>query len=472
MYVRLSIFCMFGALGQVFGWTSLMKHDPIYLFSTQPHAYLMLESAKVGLYDCCCDTKQDFTTFAITPYYQKARRGRNYQRERVPLGDLEGRWHILGMIYGDKPSTGRPPLGNQILKARMAIYGNTDTPNELNVDPKKEFGYYSVPLDYRKAGARFEWSFNPVCDFGFTILGGVTDIKQTTTFACRFVNLDPDPNGSQDELIKDRTKFTQSQLENARCFVTTESAAKTILHEQGYDLCDYQKTTVEDIHFRVWWRHPFRMNKDLDPYHWPQFIFTPYAAFQASIDVAQRIDRKFNKEERDGTKIFSLSTGNDGHHAVGFTAGFLIDFDETVEIGIEGGFMHFFSRDITDFRIPTSKVQSGVFPCVTDVKREPGRNYHFRATLHANCFLDHLSASVEYVFADHSEDRIKLKEEDPNFFPWEIECKSKWMSQVLVTSLNYDISPNAGIGFALQWPLMQRNSYRTTTVAGTVRFTF
>jgi hypothetical protein len=461
---------------QVHAWTSLMKHDPVYVYSTEPHAYLLMDPAKARLlgYQCDPDYVPGWMTFAITPYYQKAKRGRDYDRQRAQLGDLEGRWDILGMIYGNKPATGRPATGEQIIRAREAIYGSPLPPNSINVDPAHLFGYYSVPIDYRKAGVRTEWSFNPICwNWGVTIQCGVTDLKQTNSV---LVDLSVEKFAGTVDQISERTDLTHDQIEDARNFVTTETDARTILQQQGYDLCDFQKTTVEDVHIRLWWRRPFLVNSLRDPQEWPIFIFTPYIVGQVSIDVAHKLDRMFGTPHADkGAEIFGLSAGNDKHLAVGFIGGFFIDFIETVEIGIEGGMLHFFSRDIKDFRLPnfdSDDVQFSVFPYATDVNLQPGRNYFFRANLHADYFIDHLSACVEYTFVDHSEDEIELLRPDPDFFPDIIECRSKWMAQMLLTALNYDISPNITLGFGIQWPLMQRNSYRTTTVLGTLRCTF
>lgn len=444
-----------------------MRSDPVYVYSTEPHAYLMIDSAKMRLCGCCCeDYGNDWTTFAITPYYQKATRGRDYERRRVELGDLEGKWGILGMIYGNTPATALQPLGNQIIAARKAIYGSPLPPTEINIDSNTQlYGFYSVPIDYRKVGVRGEWSINPINDFGVTVQFGVTDVKQTNTM---LVNLDP--GSAFDTQIKANTGFTQKQLDASREFVTTESDTRTILEQQGYRLCDFQKTTVEDVHLRLWWRRPFQVNSHRDPNVWPHFFFTPYVVGQVSFDVAH----KLGQTDEIGDRVFATPTGNNRHLAVGFIGGFLLDFEETVEFGIEGGMLHFFARNVSNLRIPNidHEVQSSVFPFSTNVNLKPGRNYFFRATFHAEDFLEHLSANVEYVFVDHSHDEIELLVADPNFFPGQIECRSKWMAQVLLTALNYDISPNIQLGFGVQWPLMQRNSYRTTTVLGTLRCTF
>jgi hypothetical protein len=73
----------------------------------------------------------------------------------------------------------------------------------------------------------------------------------------------------------------------------------------------------------------------------------------------------------------------------------------------------------------------------------------------------------------HTEDTFKLV--DPTqaqidaFRPDDLKCRSKFQTQILNTSLYFEISPNITLGFAAQWPIMQRNSYRSTTFLGTIR---
>jgi hypothetical protein len=118
-------------------------------------------------------------------------------------------------------------------------------------------------------------------------------------------------------------------------------------------------------------------------------------------------------------------------------------------------------------------VQKGIYPFPTTVKRTPGINGNFGILFHAYHFLDCLSFHAEYAFIRHCEDKIKVLNDPINAFrPRQLECLTKWTSQMLTTAFNYDISPNLILGVGAQWPTRQRNAYRSTTLFGSIIGTF
>lgn len=485
------IFCLWSA--DSIAISSLAKNDPYPVYSTKyPYCHL-LERTKNYLkgWDNCY--KRSWMSASVSPFFQKANRGRTYEREKVPLGDLEGRWNMLGMTYGPVPE-GQTLVDKQLGAAKLALFEPNLLPtgNDPNsvvpmssilTDSTERVGYFSVPLKYRKQGARFEVCFQPFEDFGFMIQGGYADIKQTLT---DFVNLTI--NFTQVE--EAGLKFEAEDLEIINCYLMTQSTANKIFLQQGLDVCDFRDTSFEDLRFAVWFRHMFEVNRNNCEY--PEFLFIPFAAFEASVPIAKKRDR---------TKAFALPFGNDGHSSVAFTAGIHIDFYETIEIGIHGGMTHFFSRDIDNYRLPNARLQgtmnpklagnfalqTGVFPFATSVKVQPGRNTHFGALLHAYRFIGKLSFHAEYIQVNHDEDDITVTgvntgvnagqpnavdDENRVFYPEQQECFSKFQSQFLNTMFNYEISPNISLGFGVQWPLNQRNAYRSTTIIGSITGTF
>lgn len=489
--------------GRLQGFSTLAKNDPYPLFSTTyPYSYL-LDSTKNYLKgivdnsscncDCDCNTncdrgcdsscdsacppyKRDYFSIAFSGIYQKANRGSNYDRQKdLPLGELENVWGILPMLYGiPNPGPGALPtqIGNQLVAAKQALFPAvtppTTTPvpdNLIVVDDNELVGFASAPIRYRKHGIRFESALQPHEDIGLLIQGGYADIKQTLTV---LTNLGKSATASGCGL-------TDPFIATVNCILMTHSAYTAIFKQQFLDdctntqnVCDFRKGSFEDLRFSVWLRHIFQANcgRECD---WPAFLFTPFLFFEAALGLS--VDQDF-------TKLLSLPFGNNRHNSLGFTAGFTIDFIDTIEIGFHGGITHFTGRDLKNYRLPTHPTQSGIFPFATDIHLKPGSNHHFACSMHAYRFLGKMSAWVEFEYMNHAQDSITILDEglrtaDPAIFiPCQRECMSKFTALFLTTVLNYEISPNFMLGFGVQWPLQQRNSYRSTTVLGTLRATF
>ncbi len=219
--------------GSLLGISTLAKNDPYPPFSYACQYKCLLRKSLEHLKETCilihedCRKKcyqedvylpceNDFNTrwtnhfsLAFSGYYQKASCSRNYDREKVPLGDLKGRWHMLGMLYGPVPTAivpGAPVFpenltGKRLGEAKTAIFAANLPPgppaNSANrtvsssfilTDSTEEVGFFSVPIKYRKHGVRFEVCFQPFTDFGVVVQGGYADLKQTAT---GFINLTP-----------------------------------------------------------------------------------------------------------------------------------------------------------------------------------------------------------------------------------------------------------------------------------------
>jgi hypothetical protein len=496
--VRFSFIYMVIAVGlwhsNTNGLSSLAKNDPYPIFSTSYPYEELLAATKNHLKGFECDYNPDHVSFALSAFYQKSSSGRNYDKKKVHLGDLEGRWHMLGMLYGPVPGVGALPetlVGTRLGEAKEAIFdtaSDNQVPNDdVLVDCSHQLGYFSVPIKYRKQGARFEAAFQMCEDFGLLIQGGFADIKQTlTNFENLYCSYKPECTDAQFDPAGEATSITCDDATNY-CLphgFTTEnvllindllmscSSANRIFQEQGItcscknteNLCDFHEISFEDIRFSFWLRHIFDCNEEFSC-EWPKFLFIPFIYLEGSYPGSKRRNRH---------DFLAAPFGNDGHPSVGFTGGFHIDFIETVEISFHGGMTHFFARDVKDFRLPTHATQSGVFPFATNVKLQPGRNYHATGALHAYRFVDKLSAHIEFTYVNHDEDSITLKNQafKDIFRVKQQECLSKFDVCLLTTAGNYEISPYLSLGFAVQWPLAQRNAYRSTTFIGTIQGVF
>ncbi|GAF82502.1 unnamed protein product, partial [marine sediment metagenome] len=385
------------------------------------------------------------------------------------------------------------------------IFGDIDLnpeDEELYVDPCQIFGFFSVPLKYRKRGVRCQVDLRLVNDFGVYVQFGVADICQCLENPCRLptfcgcqsdsmcptnVTVDSgldDTSGTSctnacanacsslcstvDQMPVDLTPcYATDEFPNITNLDSNEKINKsdvetylmkrlyTIAREMCLDLCCFNKCYVEDTHINFFWRHALDItptNREECENH---FLLIPFlvARFTAATG---KIKCPWQK--------FGLSFGNNGHNAVGIKGGINIDFAETVEIGGEVGVTHFFPKSFCDYRVPNDMFQSGIYPFSTNVRVEPGLNCHISLKLAAYHFLGCLSTYFQYVAIIHNKDKICLCNPDPAFRPCLLECISDWKTQIANIGFNYDISPNISLGFLWQAPLSQRRAYRSSTV--------
>lgn len=495
-HVILLFVCIIASFGQICGMiiSTLNNNDPLPLYFTHtPHDYLTTQIKRSLRQPCidqpCFDPYPPFNRFlfSIGGFHQKASRGRNFDKKRVPLGDIAGRWDMLSMLYGPVPP-GFTLAGTQLGTAKQIIFSdipevvmNPDFPipeEDVLNDPHDRIGFFSVPIKYQKAGFRFalEFALLPCGELGLGIYGGAATIKQTVS---EFIDLtDKCVTSCEQMQACDQTNPpipvvpdgfldltpTGSRICNIQDQLMQPDKADMIFRQICQDPCDVKQMSWEDVHIVLWWRELFRIN-DCGDSCYPGFSIMPFAQIEVTVPLSEKKDR---------TKLLSLPFGNDSHWALGGMAGFSIDFYETLEIGFAGGITHFFAADFHKFRVPTYETQSGIFPFFTDVKRQPGRNIRFDAHLTAHHFLCLLTGWVQYSYVCHNEDEITLKNpaDIPFYRPDVLECVTKWESQILNTGATYDISPNIALGVVVQWPLMQRNAYRSTTILGTIQVEF
>ena len=430
--------------------SSLARNDAYPVFSSLDPQDFLLTHVKLQIKDPeFAKLKNDNAGISISPFGQNAERGRDLDGVRTPLGDLKGRWGMIPLLFGKIPpgQTLAPVLETALNNLFPGVApGDLNDPNVI--DPNQEFGYFSVPLKYRKRGVRFDLFAYIGGGFGVNFQTGVVCLSQTSTgfidktcdvtFGCPF-----QPSVSKEDV----EKYLMKPL-------------KTIAEQIKLSLCDFSEVSIEEIRFNLFWRNAFEVNKNLDD--WPLFLFIPFLELSASISPGETKDpdnQLFNK-------AFAVPFGNNDHTAVGFTAGMNFDFIESIEIGAEVGSTYFFKQDFDSYRVPTSACQTGIFPFRTSVRIRPGINWHFGAKLSAYHFLDRLSGWFQYVQMEHKPDSITLRKcEDLGFFlPEVLECRSSFKVKVANMALNYDISPNIALGIFVQLPLGQQNAYRSTTV--------
>jgi len=481
-----------------FAVNSMFGHDPYPKYSTvDPHEFLYRRTRQElkGLDDEFEGYGVERVRFSISPFGQYADRGRTFLNEDVYLGDLGGRWSMIPLIFGDAPKGQKLP--NCLTTAQTALFGAGNVPQDLcaqqsYIDHYQRFGFFTVPLKYRKRGARFEIEFLLVRDFGLYVQSGFSDINQTlenpceittfcglslgdclkkcstdesgfevcttTTNSCRYTGYCPEPIDLTpcypDDTIPDwiPTEVTSMRLSKSSVEYYLMNRYRAITREMGICLNNFNECSIEDIHFNFYWRHAFDINPEVDD--WSHILVIPYLVARFTAATGRIKEPSWQ---------FALPFGNNGHNAFGFKGGINIDFKETIEIGGEFGVTHFFCKSFCNFRVPNNEFQQGLFPFCTNVRVKPGLTCFGSLKMSVYHLIGKLSFYFQYVAMVHQKDQICLCNPDPAFKPWVLERVSDWKSQVANMSFNYDISPNISLGFLWQAPLTRKRAYRSST---------
>lgn len=385
----------------------------------------------------------------------------------VNIGDIDGRWNLLGLLAGKLPQGASfPPL---LLAALQALFPGvqqgdvTSAMIELtNEDPTCHplFGYVSVPLKYRKRGVR--WNIESIIcgDFGLQFEGGVVEISQVLN-PC-FINL-TNQSDADASLCQANSNVSKS---NINCFLFDPLVP--LMKQLGLDICNFTKWGVEDMYLSLYWRHAHvvNFNRDLS---WARLLAIPFIRIGGGIATGHT---------KDTLRQFSLPFGNNGSNSFNANIGIDFDFVETIEIGGEIGYSHFFSKNFDNYRLPTNVLQSGIFPFATSVSVKPGDTVYLAGKMHAYHFLERLSFWFQWVYVHHRKDTITRLVDDPAFIQIDdnnplAKCPNTvWRAQLGNFGFYYDVSPNLQFGFVWQQMFHARNVYNATTCLFTVNFIF
>ena len=444
--------------------SSLAKNDAYPVFTTlDPHAFLDMAKRIKYRDEEHAEAKKENASIAVSPFGQNADRGKSIAAEPrvvsltgqpeptqplanqlIELGDLTGRTSMIALLFGSAPAgkslaTTSPTLA----EAREFFFPGQPEPIEdpTKIDPEQKFAYFSFPLTYRKRGVALDFSVRLFGDLGLNIKTRVSNIRQTVR---EFRDLTA-------ESSDDATKMIDFEVKDVENLLMKE--LREIAREIGLDIGNFNETSIEELRAGLFWQHVYEINSNQDD--WPHYLFIPFVQLTGSASPGKK---------RELRKLFGLPFGNNDHSAIGFTAGLNFDFVDTIEVGVEVGVTHFFDHDFTDVFVPNDKFQRNIYPYRTDITVSPGHNWHFGAKISAYHFLDNLSFYFQYIMIEHEADDVKLKKNDPAFVPELLNRISSFHTKIANIAFNYDISPNATLGFLWQAPLEQRNSYRSTTL--------
>ncbi|MBA2306993.1 hypothetical protein H0W26_02570, partial [Candidatus Dependentiae bacterium] len=178
----------------VHGFPTATQNDPYPFFSSYyPYSFLMTRQ-KANLMRFDYTYAENRFRFSVSGFAQHANCAKNSEWNTVNLGDLNGRWNMLGLFYD-------PKLRDVLYTALGGVLPDPACAPFIEdprlVDPNKEFGFFSVPLRYRKHGVRFETEILLIdrCFYGvgLRVQWGIADIRQTVKafedFTCQALGI-------------------------------------------------------------------------------------------------------------------------------------------------------------------------------------------------------------------------------------------------------------------------------------------
>lgn len=500
--------------------TTLNKTDPAPVFCCDfPYDYLYVNEKEF----LKGRTKYDDPlrlNFCVSPFYQRANSGKDLNGQRCELGDIGGKWNMLAFLPFSDPTHPDLPTGHHFTAEMLNDRDNLLTcigsltgaynynggtgvptftpPNGTDAIPlpipdqlktieglislqdtgrtadQELFGFFSVPMKYRKYGVRFETNIKLFGDFGVAAQTGVANISQVAIFLDQIncpVLPDCIPSGTGCTNAQAAVTCTNPFATVPDGGVVQTAAWDEILNclsrdvmnrlqdlakSTRNDLCNFNQTSIEDIHVELFWRHAFEIQTPSINDCLTCGLFIPFVSFGASIPTA----KKSNPD-----KPLSVPFGNNGHYALRFNSGFTFDFTQTIEFGGHAGFAYFFDKKFDKYRVPNNMFQAGIYPFTTAVEVKPGATWHVGLVMNAYNFMDCLSFYGEYLYITHLHDKIRLLNPPENnaFKPEVLECQSPWVAQFLNFGFNYDVSRNFKVGALLQMPVQEKHAYKSTT---------
>jgi hypothetical protein len=439
---------------------SLAKNDPWPLYTAHdPQEFLLSAEQYEWRGVPWASKKGDIVSLTLSPFGLNADRGKSVKGEATfdpetntntitPLGDLTGRSSMIALLFGNLPAgVNELPRALELAKTCLKL-NEVEDPGDY-IDPKALFGYFSFPLKYRERGLAWEFMAHLFYGFGCSFQGRYSNIQQTST---GFVNT----------TLENQSFGTDPVVTSDEVNLCLMDKLATISQDMGVDLSDFVSSGLGELRFNLFWRYPFDANPEQNR-DWVDFFFIPFFEVCGSVSP-----HKLKNE----SEQFAVPFGNNGHNSATLHGGANLDFIETIEIGFDAGFTHFFKKDFSNFRVPNSIYQTTLFPFATNVTVQPGLSTFISLKMYAIHFLDYLSCYFQYLMLEHKDDKITLKTPDPAFLPDVLENVTSFKVRVANVGFTYDLSPRWNLGFAAQLPFSQRNAYRSTTILFSLNATF
>ncbi len=419
--------------------------------------------------------------FHLSPFYQHTHTARNGDGTKVLLGERLGKWNMLGLFYGMAAAPQDIGSFSNLNNAKTNVsglttitYNNKDITDVSNYDPNNpdiKLGYFdTVDLRYEKLGVRSQLSMNFGFGLGLSIKGGVVNYKQSPTFNYQptaTATATPAAGGEGGASPATTSAITSDPTLRGKLndYLMSQQVRDLIFSEIDLDIKEVQKSALEDMHMQLFWTHPF----DLKEKNETTVTIAPYIAAGVWLPTG---------DEQNSKKAFSLATGNDGYFGISTEIALNFDFPGMIQVGIGGGSLFFNSRELTNYRVPSSLYQSGIYPWKTSISKEPGITWYANASIKAENFISDLSLYLDYVFSYHDKDTISLKEKNSDRraafaagLPRLID-ESSWKNQQFNIGLKYNVTSVLAFGGMIQGHVSGVRVSKGTTFLGSMTLSF
>jgi hypothetical protein len=417
--------------------------------------------------------KKSILQLHLSPYFQHTASSSSGEESKfgrkTSIGNMLGRWNMLGAFLGTggKPRSGKFSKWSDAKSAIESLDGFSDLENNYDPVKKQKYSYSNVSVKYEKMGFRSQLSFDFGFGLGFVVKGGVGDYKQIPRFeyATDFkteAGLPVESDGEETSAAGSNPGKTIYEK------LLSKNARNEIAKELELSLYEARATDFEDLHIEVYWNVPINFKeKGSDA-----CTLIPHLSVGAWLPLGR---------EKDYNKAFSVATGNDGFAGLTLEGSLNMDFPGMLQIGFGGGGAFFTTREIKNYRVPTSEYQVGIYPWKTTVSKHPGPVWYVNMSMKAENIMSkknipNFSFYFDYVFTDHQQDSIQVREpivsRKKSFKPEKLERESHWKSQYVNAGLTYGLTSNFYLGLAVQGYIAGVRTYRTTTTIGSVIFKF
>src|SRR5271156_6226671 len=165
------------------------RNDPSPIYKTLDPQTFLLTREKLILKGYAVDTNRtERISLSLSPFGQRADSARDKCKNIINLGDINGRWSMVGLLMGPIPQGYTLPPLLQIARANLFPDQPAGVPidDPLAVDPNQTCGFFTIPAKYRKYGMRFNFEAQLIGDLGVSIDVGLANISLVP---CQFINL-------------------------------------------------------------------------------------------------------------------------------------------------------------------------------------------------------------------------------------------------------------------------------------------
>jgi len=417
------------------------------------------------------DEKASSFSFSLSPYTQIIKSCYDAtSTEQARLGDRTGPWGMGAMAKGliaNYTSNGDPD-------DFVPVYGNADdftvfwgkaksyrTAIEAIRFTKKTDLYYWVDFDYERIGLRSEAAFEPADGFILSVQGGICDHKASNP-----IFLSPASGSAYPET----TEAASASPVTAALMWAAER--DVMLSELGLDVKGFQEIGLEDITMQASIYNQITFQDGVDS----TVTLIPRLNMGLTIPAENLWKTTVTAGAKESVLKSLLPRGNDGFVGFLVEGSACLDFKDTVNLTLSGGYTLFKSRSRTDLRVPNNEYQCVLYPFKPPVTHKRGGIWHFSATMFSDGFVANMKCFVDYSWIVKTLDTITI--DDATYLPVfkdGLDVLSR-LSEFRVGTghlgMIYQVNNNLEAGLGIQVVLHGTNVFKPYTFMGSLSLCF